>query len=133
MELERRRRRRHFIQIAPLVDVVFLLLLFFLLTYHLGQEERIRIALPDSRSAEAAQAESPPTVVVTRTGDIYCMGNKTDLASLREAVNTLREDGRTDALRIRADREVSVGLLIQVIDEVRLAGVRNLSIATERR
>jgi biopolymer transport protein ExbD len=133
MEFERRRRGRQFIQIAPLVDVVFLLLLFFLLTYHLGQEERIRITLPHSSSAEASQAESPPTVAVTRDGDIYCMGRKTDLLSLRGVVSSLRRPGSLDTFRIRADREVPFGFLVQVIDEVRLGGVRTLSIATERR
>jgi biopolymer transport protein ExbD len=133
MEFERRHHSHNFIQIAPLVDVVFLLLLFFLLTYHLGQEERIRIALPRARSAEASQAESPPTVAVTRDGDIYCMGRKTDLASLRGVVSALRPGGRVETLRIRADREVPVGLLVQVIDEARLGGARTLSIATERR
>lgn len=133
MEFERRRRRRNFIQVAPLVDVVFLLLLFFLLTYHLGQEERIRVTLPQSRSAEVPQTDSLPVVAVTRDGEIYYLGKRMDLASLRGAVSALRKDGRQDALRIRADREVPVGLLVQVIDEVRLGGVRNLSIATERR
>lgn len=133
MEFERRQRRQSFVQVAPLVDVVFLLLLFFLLTYHLGQEERIRVTLPQARSAEVPQADSPPAVAVTRDGEIFCLGKRTDLVSLRAAVSALRKDGHPDALRIRADREVPVGLLVQVIDEVRLGGIRNLSIATERR
>ncbi len=133
MEFERRRCRQNFVQIAPLVDVVFLLLLFFLLTYHLGQEERIRVTLPQARSAEVPQPDRLPVVTVTRDGEIYCCEKKTDLPSLRAAVSALREDGHPDALRIRADREVPVGLLVQVIDEVRLGGIRNLSIATERR
>lgn len=133
MEFERERRRLSVIQIAPLVDVAFLLLLFFLLTYHLDQEGRLRIALPHSRTAEAQQVEDPPTVVVTRDGDIYCSDRKTDLASLRDVVSALRKDRSADALRIRADREVPVGLLVRVIDEVRLGGARSLSIVTERR
>ena len=127
------RRRRTIVQIAPLVDVVFLLLLFFLLTSHLGQEEQIWVRLPESRSAVGAQPDAPPTVTVRRDGAIFWMGAETDLASLRAVAGALRTSGRADALRIRADREVPIGLLVQVLDEIRLGGVRNLSIATERR
>jgi hypothetical protein len=54
MEFQRSRRCRQLIQIAPLAGMVSLLLLFLLLTYHLGQEERIRIGLSQSRSAEVS-------------------------------------------------------------------------------
>jgi len=131
MDFERKRRQRQFIQIAPLVDVVFLLLLFFLLTYHLRQEERIQVALPAAQSAEAVQAHLP-TIVVTRDGDIYWKDRKTELAALRDAARALQAVG-AEALRIRADRDVPVGRLVQVIDEVRLGGIRTLSVTTERR
>ena len=118
--------------IAPLVDVVFLLLLFFMLTSHFVREPAIKIKLPDSQTAETT-TETERTITVTKTGEIYFMDKRVDLENLRVAI---REGGIRDEskfLRIKSDKEADVGLLVSVIDAVKLAGVTNFSIVTERR
>ena len=118
--------------IAPLVDVVFLLLLFFMLTSHLMEEPAIKVRLPESKTAEA-KAEVIKTVSITKRGEIYFMDKRVDLESLQMVIHENLKDLEKDFLRIRADRDVSVGLLVNVIDEVRLSGVKNFSIVAERR
>lgn len=131
MEFERKRYHVH-LDIAPLVDVVLNLLLFFMLASHLIEEPMIRIRLPESRTAESVREDSR-TVTITRRGEIYFMGKRVDLQNLRTVLECTftREEKRF--LRIRADREVDVGLLVSVIDEVRLAGIKTFSVVTERR
>ena len=118
--------------IAPLVDVVFLLLLFFMLTSHLVQEPAIKIKLPESKTAEA-QNEQIKTVLVTKTGEIYFMDKRVDLENLQKAIRESVAEVKKEFIRIKADRESDVGLLVSVIDEVRLSGVTNFSIVTERK
>jgi len=118
--------------IAPLVDVVFLLLLFFMLTSHLIQEPAIKIRLPESKTAEA-KSEEIKTVLITKNGEIYFMNKGIDLKNLQMAIKEGLTDMEKDFLRIKADRNVSVGILVSVIDEVRFSGVKNFSIVTERR
>jgi len=132
MEFERRRHNHAHMNIAPLVDVVFLLLLFFMLTSHLVQEPAVRIRLPESKTAEA-NTDTVQTIMITKDGEIYLMDKRVDLNRLQMAIKGGLKDLKTDLLRIKADRETDVGTLIDVIDEVRLAGVRNYSIVTERR
>jgi len=132
MEFERRRHTHAHMNIAPLVDVVFLLLLFFMLTSHLVQEPAVRIRLPESKTAEA-NTDTVQTIMITKDGEIYLMDKRVDLNRLQMAIKGGLKDLKTDLLRIKADRETDVGTLIDVIDEVRLAGVRNYSIVTERR
>jgi len=132
MEFERRRHNHSHMNIAPLVDVVFLLLLFFMLTSHLVQEPAVRIRLPESKTAEA-NTDTVQTIMITKDGEIYLMDKRVDLNRLQMAIKGGLKDLKTDLLRIKADRETDVGTLIDVIDEVRLAGVRNYSIVTERR
>jgi len=115
---------------APLVDVVFLLLLFFMLTSHLMQEPAIRIKLPEAKTAEAKN-ETIKTILLTKDGEIYFMDKMVDLKNLQTAIREDLTDAEKDFLRIKADRDVSVGLLVNVIDEVRLSGVKNFSIVTE--
>jgi len=118
--------------IAPLVDVVFLLLLFFMLTSHLIQEPAIKIRLPESKTAEAKN-EAIKTVLITKDGGIYFMDRRVELKNLQLAIKEGLTDREREFLRIKADRHVNVGILVSVIDEVRFSGVKNFSIVTERR
>lgn len=132
MEFERRRHNHAHMNIAPLVDVVFLLLLFFMLTSHLLQEPAIKIRLPESKTSEA-QKEGIKTVYISKDGDIFFMDKRIDLKDLQGALKGSLKDPEHDLIRIKADKESDVGILVSVIDEVRLAGVRNYIIVTERR
>jgi len=132
MEFKRRKYSHEHMNIAPLVDVVFLLLLFFMLTSHLVQEPAIKIKLPESKTAEA-QSEQIKTVLVTNTGEIYFMDKQVDLENLQKAIKESIPEVKNEFIRIKADRESDVGLLVSVIDEVRLSGITNFSIVTERK
>jgi biopolymer transport protein ExbD len=132
MEFERRRHNHAHMNIAPLVDVVFLLLLFFMLTSHLIQEPAIRIRLPESKTAETKN-EAIKTVLITKNGEIYFMDKRVDLKNLQMAIKENLKNVEKDFLRIKADRDVSVGLLVSVIDEVRRSGIKNFSIVTDRK
>lgn len=131
MEFERRRHNHAHMNIAPLVDVVFLLLLFFMLTSHLMQEPAIKIKLPQSKTAEAHKDEVK-TIYISKNGDIFFMDKRMHLKDLQTAIKGGLKDIEHDFVRIKADKESDVGILVSVIDEVRLAGVRNYSIVTER-
>jgi len=61
------------------------------------------------------------------------MNKRINLRNLQMAIKEELKDVEKDFLRIKADRDVSVGILVSVIDEVRLSGVKNFSIVTERR
>ncbi|MEC4684492.1 MAG: biopolymer transporter ExbD [Nitrospirota bacterium] len=127
MEFERKRYSHSHMNIAPLVDVVFLLLLFFMLTSSLVREPVVKIKLPESKTAATGQ-ETIKTITITRSGRILFMDREVSLTGLQEVVR----EGAKDSLRIKADRDASVGLLMKVIDEVRLAGVRNFSVVAEK-
>ncbi|PIV20754.1 MAG: hypothetical protein COS40_10920 [Deltaproteobacteria bacterium CG03_land_8_20_14_0_80_45_14] len=131
MEFERKRYHVH-LDIAPLVDVVLNLLLFFMLTSHLIEEPAIKIRLPDSTTAESMR-ETSQIVTITKNGELYFMDKRVDLKNLRAAIQDSFPEREKGFLRIKADKEVDVGLLVSVIDEVRLSDVKTFSIVTERR
>mgnify|MGYP001127601782 CR=1 FL=1 len=132
MEFERKRYEHTHMNIAPLVDVVFLLLLFFMLSSHFMQEPAIKIKLPESKTADA-QREEIKTVFITKDGKVYLMDQLVDIATLGSKIKTIVKDPETEFIRIKADKESDVGILVSVIDEVRLSGIKNYSIVTERR
>lgn len=131
MEFERKRYHVH-LDIAPLVDVVLNLLLFFMLTSHLVEEPGIKIRLPDSTTAESMR-EISRTITIMKNGELYFMDKRVDLKNLRVAIQDSLPEKEKGFLRIKADKEVDVGLLVSVIDEVRLSDIKNFSIVAERR
>ncbi|HIJ60420.1 MAG TPA: biopolymer transporter ExbD [Nitrospirae bacterium] len=131
MEFERKRHNHTHMNIAPLVDVVFLLLLFFMLTSQLIQEPAIKLKLPESKTAES-QKDEIKTILITKDGTIYFMDEKIDIKKLQSFIKNSLKDSEKDFVRIKADKDSNIGVLVAVIDEVRLAGVKNYSIATER-
>lgn len=131
MEFERKKHNHAHLNIAPLVDVVFLLLLFFMLTSHLMLEPAIKIKLPESKTA-ITEHERVKSIFITKTGDIYYLDRKVALKDLQSAIKETIWDIDTDFIRIKADKDSNVGILVSVIDEVRLVGVKNYSIVTER-
>lgn len=130
MEFERKNYHYGHLNIAPLVDVVFLLIIFFMLTAHFAQEPAIKIRLPLSKTAQVEDA-AVKTIHITRDGDIFLMDKKIDLKNLREGIRSTVTAPEKDVFRIKADREASVGLMISVMDEVRLSGVKTFSIGTD--
>ncbi|GBD98049.1 biopolymer transport protein ExbD [bacterium BMS3Abin07] len=131
MEFERRRYNHSYMNIAPLVDVVFLLLLFFMLTSRLIREPTLKVRLPESKTA-ATEQETIRTITITRGGRIFFMDREIRLKGLQRAVRESLTIGEKGSLRIKADRDADVGLLVNVIDEVRLAGIKDFSIVTEK-
>ncbi|MEJ5358328.1 MAG: biopolymer transporter ExbD [Desulfobacterales bacterium] len=130
MEFERRRRKNARIDLAPLVDIVFNLLLFFLITYSISLDPAIRVRLPESETADA-RAEEPIVISLTREGGVFLGDRPLSLGELAPALRADLSLLPERAVRIRADREAAVGLLVQLIDRVRQAGCSAFSVVTE--
>ncbi len=131
MEFERGRHKHSHMDITPLVDIVFQLLLFFMLTSHFVKESAIRVKLPEAKSA-AAESGMVNTLLITKENDIYFMDKRVDRNNLQITIKSYIKGRENDFLKIKADRDVKVGILVSVIDEVRLSGVKNFSIITNR-
>lgn len=131
MEFERRTRRHHHIDVAPLVDVVFNLLLFFVITYNVTADPAIRIKLPDSITADT-RAEELVIITVTKESIIYVGEQVTALEDIGPVVKEKLASGLEASVKIKTDQEAPVGLLVKVVDGVRLSGCNAFSIVTER-
>jgi len=131
IEFERRRNNHQHINLTPLVDVVFLLLLFFMLTSHFVKAPAIKIALPDSKTAEP---EVRDEVIITITGDgtLFLDQDRVLLTGLQYNLQEKLKKLKKPSVRLKADREARLGLVVKVVDEIRLAGAGAFSLETER-
>lgn len=133
MLVHRKKRPRYQIQapLTSLIDIVFMLLIYFLLTTNFMVDEGIKIKLPQAR-ASAPQTKQEITVYVDKTGRAYLNNTpvKEDLLfrKLREMIG-----GEKDRLVIvKADRAVILNKAVKVMDLAKAAGAGRLCLATER-
>lgn len=131
MEIKRRTRARNNMSITPLVDVVFLLLLFFALTLHFSPEEAISVELPTSSSAKQ-QAETEIILTVPPEGMIRLNGKDVPSQFLETELASLRKIDEKQAVQVRADQEVEVGKLVAIIDAIRNAGFQHFDLMTQQ-
>jgi biopolymer transport protein ExbD len=132
MEFERRKRRHTHIDMAPLVDVVFNLLLFFIITYNVTVDSGIRVRLPESQTAES-QVVSPLVISLSSEGHVSVGDERVEVEALPDIVRERLAAESETSIRIKADQQAHVDMLIKVVDGVKLGGCAAFSIITERK
>ena len=130
------KRERHFYQLqAPLtslIDIVFLLLIYFLLTTNFMVDEGIKIKLPQA-SATSPQTQKEITIVVDNRGRAFLENKEVPLNELF-AVLKDRLQGKADGLVvIKADKGVVLNKAVRVMDVAKAAGAGRLVLATEKK
>ena len=118
------------LNLTPLIDIVFLLLVFFVLTTHFVEEGGVAVRLP-SAEAIAERPEEPVTVTVTREGTVFLGASP---VALEELAARLRAEvgGGARAVVVRGDREAPLQAAVSVLEAARTAGAARLVVATER-
>jgi biopolymer transport protein ExbD len=127
MEFAVRKRRAPSIIIVSLVDILTILLIFFVVstTFKKDQPE-VQINLPESKTATKAPAELEHALVSVDDQDVVKLNGQTiAIEELERAINDLAATQKA-SLALQADRKASFGTIVKVMDALKLAGVRNL-------
>ena len=115
--------------IAPLVDIVFNLLIFFMLvTKYLSPS--IAVALPQSGSGEMDESRAR-TVSIDRDGNTFIDNTPATLSEIARELEIARAAGEIDIVRLRADKDTRFQRIIDVLDVIRKSGIRDISVETE--
>ena len=117
------------INMSPLIDMVFLLLIFFMVTTVFVEETGIEVNKPSASSASDLEKKSI-LIAVSKDGKIVYAGQEMSLNSVRGLVSRLLQD-KNQPVIIIADKDASAGLLVDVIDECKLAGAKQVNIGAE--
>ena len=114
--------------ITPLIDMVFILLIFFAVNASFIKEAGVEIERPSARSA-VTQEQANIMIAVTANGEVWVDRQRVDPRSVRGHVERLHAENPEGAVVILADDESQTGLVIEVLDQARLAGVENVAVA----
>ena len=118
------------INITPMLDVVFIMLIFFIVTASFVKESGLDISRPDAATAERKERGNI-LVAISETGQIWIDRRQIDIRAVRANIERLHAENPQGAVVIQADENSKNGLLVRVMDAARLAGVENVSIAAE--
>ncbi|MCJ8499780.1 ExbD/TolR family protein [Desulfatitalea alkaliphila] len=132
MRYRRRQREEETarIDMTSMMDVVFIMLIFFIVTTSFVKEAGIEVNRPAATTAQR-QERGNIMIAVSDGGAIWIDGRQVDLRAVRANVERLRAENPEGAVVIQADAASRTGILVQVMDQVRLAGVLNVAIAAD--
>ncbi len=130
MKLRRREttQEEHGIDLAPMLDFVMNLLIFFIIAAAFVHESGIRVNRPAAKSAKPEDRGSI-FVAVSAANEIWIDRQHVDIRRLRGEIERQRRDRPKAAVVVQADRDARAGLLVEVMDQARLAGVADVAIA----
>ena len=117
------------IDISPLIDVVFILLIFFIVSTVFIEETGVEVNKPDAASTQSLEKESILIAITNDRKIIYAKKN-IGVKGVRTIVNTAMAKDATTPVILQADRSVPTELLIAVIDEAKLGGAKKVNVAT---
>ena len=126
----RRERQPAQIDMAPMLDMVFILLIFFLVTTSFVRDAGVEVNRPTAATAEASQ-QSGMRLGVDARGHIFLDGERIDLRSIRAVTERFLARNPEGSIVIVADKKVPTGLTIKVLDQCRLAGAQRIAVAAE--
>jgi biopolymer transport protein ExbD len=119
------------INLTPLIDIVFILLIFFIVTSSFVKESGVDVERPSA--ATAVRKEQGNIIVsITRDGEIWLDRQIVDRRTLRSHIERLYGENPEGTVVIVADRNSRTGLLVEVMDQARLAGVTKIAVAASR-
>ena len=118
------------IDMTPMLDIVFIMLIFFIVTTSFVKEAGIDVSRPSAKTAEK-KSQGNVLIAIRSNGEIWIDKRQVDIRSVRASVERLRAANPEGSVVIIADKSSETGRFVEVMDQVKLAGVENISIAAQ--
>jgi len=118
------------INLTPMLDVVFIMLIFFIVTASFIKEAGIDVIRPDAVTADK-QEDAAILIAISANDEIWIDRRETDPRALRTAIERLHSENPKGSIVIQADEDSTNEMLVIVMEAAKLVGVANVAIATD--
>ncbi|WP_426358113.1 ExbD/TolR family protein [Pseudocolwellia sp. HL-MZ19] len=118
------------INMTPMLDVVFILLIFFIVTASFVKEAGIEVNRPEAATA-VKKERANILVAISETGEIWINKRRVDVRAVQANIERLKAENPQGTVVIQADKKATTDVLIKVMDSARAAGVYDVSIAAQ--
>ena len=129
--MRRNRSEEDGIDISPLIDVVFILLIFFMVSTTFVKDAQLELQRPSAQSAEAADTKSV-RISIDRQGAVYLGEEAIRLWMLQSRVREQLRASSQSSVLVIADRSTPTELLIDVVDQCRMGGAKDVGVITDK-
>ena len=118
------------IDMTPMLDIVFIMLIFFIVTASFVKESGITVEKPTAETA-SKRPKANIFIGIDARGDIYMLKNKVEKEAVKAGLEDMLLENPESTVVIQADTRAEAGVLLSVLDAARAAGVKNVSVAAE--
>jgi len=118
------------INMTPMLDVVFILLIFFIVTASFVKEAGIEVNRPEAATA-VKKERANILVAISDKGDVWINKRRVDVRAVQANIERLKAENPQGTVVIQADKKATTDILIKVMDSARAAGVYDVSIAAQ--
>ncbi|MBF0238578.1 MAG: biopolymer transporter ExbD [SAR324 cluster bacterium] len=132
MQLFEKQKTRPSINLTPLIDILFLLIIFFVVSSKIIGDSGIGIVLPQSSQGESAPV-TLPMLLIDANQTIWLNGTSVKMEELIPKLGDLRKAVITETLILNVDKRVPHGIVIQLMDDAKKSGFRKIVFGTESR
>ncbi len=133
--LPERGSRKPEVQMSPLIDVIFLLLIFYAVTTQFVTDQRLKLKLPEAKTAEAAareEREKPPVVKVAVDGTIWIDDQQVAEPQLEARIRALVSRSEEQGIILQGDRGADYGAVIRILDLARDVGATTIQMSAQK-
>ncbi len=116
------------IDMTPMLDVTFIMLIFFITTSSFVKEAGVQVIAPTAALA-TAKPEANVFVGVTAENQVYIDKRNVEPGAVRQAIESIKAETPIGAVVIQADKRSKTGTVVQVLDQVKMAGIENVSVS----
>ena len=117
------------IDMTPMLDVTFIMLIFFIVTTSFAKEIGINVNRPTASNQQVVKQSQVIGIQLSENGEVQMEGRVVDIAAVRANVERARAEKPDAAVIIATSRNATTGMLVRVIDQAREAGAVNISVA----
>lgn len=120
------------LDMTPMLDIVFIMLIFFIVTTSFVKESGVTVSTPSAESA-AQQENANIFIAITASGEVWIDRRPVDPRAVRAIVARMHADNPEGSVIIQSDEDASTRMLVDVMDQVRLAGIEAIAIAADKK
>jgi len=129
MKFKRKKEEDQMLSIVPLIDTIFFLMLFFAVTYDFDLASGVHIDMPEVTQKTLEDETNKITLIMNKTGEIYLGSEKIDQKALDKKLQSLVKEKGALSVVLQADKDVSHGKVVQIMDIAKNSGINSIIIA----
>lgn len=118
------------LDMTPMLDIVFIMLIFFIVTTSFVKESGITVNTPKAQTA-SKQESANIFIAITQAGEVWIDKRPVDVRAVRSVVARLHAENPAGSVVIQSDRDSATHTLVEVMDQVRMAGIEKIAIAAD--